>query len=62
MFVRSVALMNDLELVLNHIEGLKAQMAEWATIMESDPYFSPPLWVVESLWNRLDFIQRELHA
>lgn len=53
--------MNDhLELVQNHVEGLKAQMGEWITIMEKDPYFSPPVWVLESVWNRLEFIQRIL--
>ncbi len=42
--------------VINHLEGLKAQIHEWLEIMSDDPHFAPPAWVMESMWTRLDLI------
>lgn len=40
--------------VINHLEGLKAQLHEWLEIMSDDPHFAPPGWVMESMWTRLN--------
>lgn len=42
--------------VINHLEGLKAQIHEWLEIMSDDPHFAPPAWVMESMWTRLNLI------
>jgi len=42
--------------VINHVEGLKAQLEEWLNIMSDDPHFAPPPWVMESMWTRLNLI------
>ena len=42
--------------VINHVEGLKAQLEEWLNIMSDDPHFAPPTWVMESMWTRLNLI------
>jgi len=42
--------------VINHVEGLKAQLEEWLNIMSDDPHFAPPGWVMESMWTRLNLI------
>ena len=42
--------------VINHVEGLKAQLEEWLNIMSDDPHFAPPAWVMESMWTRLNLI------
>ncbi len=42
--------------VINHLEGLKAQLHEWLEIMSDDPHFAPPAWVMESMWTRLNLI------
>ena len=53
MFAQGVALMSE---IINHLEGLKAQLHEWLTIMSDDPHFAPPAWVMESMWTRLNLI------
>ena len=40
--------------VINHLEGIKAQLVEWLEIMSEDPHFAPPAWVMESMWTRLN--------
>jgi len=42
--------------IINHVEGLKAQLEEWLNIMSDDPHFAPPSWVMESMWTRLNLI------
>lgn len=42
--------------VINHLEGLKAQLHEWLEIMSEDPHFAPPAWVMESMWSRCNII------
>jgi len=46
--------------VINHVEGLKAQLEEWLNIMSDDPHFAPPAWVMESMWTRLNLIKNRL--
>ena len=53
MDLRQVLDMNE---VINHVEGLKAQLEEWLNIMSDDPHFAPPGWVMESMWTRLNLI------
>jgi hypothetical protein len=45
-----------MEEVINHLEGLKAQLHEWLELMISDPHFAPPAWVMESMWTRCDLL------
>jgi len=54
--------MSEMERVLNHVEGLKVQLAEWLRIMEADEHFVPPAWVMESMWTRLNLIEYILQA
>ncbi len=42
--------------IINHLEGLKAQLHEWLEIMSSDSHFAPPAWVMESMWTRLNHV------
>lgn len=54
--------MSERDRVLNHVEGLKAQLAEWLKIMEKDEHFAPPAWVMESMFNRLLIVEYILQA
>lgn len=54
---RSVCSMSEKDRALNHVEGLKAQLAEWIEIMDDDEHFAPPAWVMESMFNRLLIIE-----
>lgn len=55
-----VLMQNKKNLQINHVHGLKAQLEEWLTIMSEDPLFAPPAWVMESMWTRLDLIEKLL--
>jgi len=46
----------SMSVIINHVEGLKAQLTEWLKIMEQDDHFAPPAWVMESMWTRLNLI------
>lgn len=48
--------------VINHLEGLKAQLHEWLELMSNDPHFAPPAWVMESMWTRLNYILSIIQA
>ena len=52
-YATDVGIMNE---IINHVEGLRAQMEEWLNIMSDDPHFAPPAWVMESMWTRLNLI------
>ncbi len=45
-------------IALNHCEGLKAQLVEWLKIMLEDPNFAPAEWVMESMWTRIDLLEK----
>ena len=45
-----------MSVIINHVEGLKAQLEEWLNIMSEDPHFAPPAWVMESMWTRCNVI------
>ena len=49
----SVRIMSE---VINHLEGLKAQLHEWLELMSKDPHFAPPTWVMESMWTRCNLL------
>ena len=34
----------NVSVLINHVEGLKAQLEEWLNIMSEDPHFAPPAW------------------
>jgi len=54
MFVRT----ETFAIALNHCEGLKAQLVEWLKIMSEDPNFAPAEWVMESMWTRIDLLEK----
>jgi len=37
---------------------LKAQLVEWLKIMSEDPNFAPAEWVMESMWTRIDLLEK----
>ena len=45
-------------IALNHCEGLKAQLVEWLVIMDANPHFAPAGWVMESMWTRIDLLEK----
>jgi hypothetical protein len=46
----------NVSVLINHVEGLKAQLEEWLNIMSEDPHFAPPAWVMESMWTRCNLM------
>jgi hypothetical protein len=48
--------MNEKQLVL--IESIQARLNDILDIMEKDPFYAPPGWTFENLWNALEALKR----
>ena len=55
-FLQDLSRRVSMSVIINHVEGLKAQLEEWLNIMSEDPHFAPPAWVMESMWTRCNVI------
>lgn len=50
-----VPIMNDKQLVL--IEVLQERMSDMIANMEKDPFYAPPKWSFENIWNALESLK-----
>ena len=49
-------MMNEKQLVL--IESIQARLGDILDTMEKDPFYAPPGWTFENLWNALEALKR----
>ena len=47
--------MNEKQLVL--IESIQARLGDILDTMEKDPFYAPPGWTFENLWNALEALK-----
>lgn len=50
-----VPIMNEKQLVL--IEVLQERMSDMIENMEKDPFYAPPKWSFENIWNALESLK-----
>jgi hypothetical protein len=50
-----IPMMNEKQLVL--IESIQARLGDILDTMEKDPFYAPPGWTFENLWNALEALK-----